>query len=345
MSIATRFRRAAITVATIALCAATALAADAAASPIAAADATGASGYHTFANVAYVSGGNAQQILDLYVPRHSARPVPLIVYVHGGGWSGGDKSELQGNSGWQTYLSDGFALASIDYTLSGTAVFPQAIYDVNAAIRFLRANAGKYHLDGSIGLWGESAGGQLVALAGATCGVSSLQGKEGVTRGSSCAQAVVDGMGPTDLLEQDTHLLNSGALLHNPPTSPDSRYLGCADGLPACPASTVERANPITYLTSSSQVPPYLIVHGDADPLVPHWESEILFNALTSVCANVTFDTMHGQGHTLFFTGALNPPYPAQTVQSSQGCQPVTTSDGPPLTWDTIATFFHAHLR
>src|SRR5258708_6579409 len=138
MSISTRFRRAAITIATVALCAAAALGADAAASPLAASPvaATAASGFDTFANVPYVRGGTSQQILDLYVPRHITRPVPLIVYVHGGGWSGGDKSELQGNSGWQTYLSDGFALASIDYTLSGTAVFPQAIYDVNAAIRF-----------------------------------------------------------------------------------------------------------------------------------------------------------------------------------------------------------------
>jgi len=108
----------------------------------------------------------------------------------------------------------------------------------------------------------------------------------------------------------------------------------------------VERANPITYLTSSSKVPPYLIVHGDADTLVPHWESEILFSALTSssVCADATFYTMHGQGHLLFFTGALNPPYPTDTVQSSKGCSAVSTTDGPTLTWDTLATFFTSHL-
>jgi fermentation-respiration switch protein FrsA (DUF1100 family) len=106
----------------------------------------------------------------------------------------------------------------------------------------------------------------------------------------------------------------------------------------------VERANPVTYLTSSSDLPAYLIAHGDADPLVPHWESEILFNALTTVCANATFYTLHGQGHMFPFTGALDPPYPAQTVQSSKGCSPVTTTDGPPLSWNVIATFFHAHL-
>jgi acetyl esterase/lipase len=292
-----------------------------------------------------MANGNSQQVLDLYVPHTARGRVPVIVYVHGGGWGGGDKSELQGLSGWQTYLSQGFAVASVNYTLSGTAKFPQQIYDVKAAIRFLRANTGRYHLDGDVGLWGGSAGGQLVALAGATCGVASLEGKEGVTRGSSCVQAVVDFSGPTDFLQMDDHLLNDAALHHNPPNSAESQYLGCTDGLPACAASTVERANPITYLTSSSDVPPYLIAHGDADPLVPHWESEILFNALTTVCANVTFYTLHGQDHFFPFAGALDPPYPTQVIQSSHGCGPVATADGPPLSWAAVATFFHAHLR
>jgi acetyl esterase/lipase len=343
-----------VAIATVALCATTAITAGAATSTTTSTNATtntsaassSTGTYSTYSNVAYVPDGNSQQILDLYVPQHTGRPLPLIIYVHGGGWSGGDKSELQANSGWQTYLSQGFALASIDYTLSGTAKFPQQIYDVKAAIRYLRANAGKYHLNGEIGLWGESAGGQLVALAGATCGDASLEGNEGVTRGSSCVQAVVDGMGPTDFLQMDTHLLNDSALHHNPASSPESQYLGCTDGLLACAASTVERANPITYITSSSKLPAYLEVQGDADELVPNWESQILFNALSAACANVTFYTPHGQGHTLFLTGALNPPYPAETVQSSKDCStPVTTTNGPALTWDTLATFFQAHLR
>ena len=167
---------------------------------------------------------------------------------------------------------------------------------MKAAIRYLRAKAGQYHLDGQVGLWGESAGGQLAALAGATCGVLPLEGSEGVTRESSCVQAVVDGMGPTDFLQMDTHLLNSSALHHEPATSPESQYLGCTSGLLACD--------------------------------------------------DVTFYTPHGQGHTLFLTGALNPPYPPETVQSSHGCSsPVTSTNGPSLTWDPPATFFHAHLH
>jgi acetyl esterase/lipase len=306
---------------------------------------TASSTYDTHSNLSYVPGGTSAQTLNLYVPKDIRRPVPLIIYIHGGGWSGGDASELQANSGWQTYLNDGFAIASINYTLSGSAKYPQQLYDVKAAIRYLRSVAPRYRLDGQIGLWGESAGGNLAALAGATCGVAPLEGDEGVTRESSCVQAVVDGMGPTDFLQMDTHLLNATALKHDPASSGESQYLGCTLGLLACDASTVERANPITYITSTSHEPPYLLVQGDADELVPHWESQLLFNALSAACDNVTFYTPHGQGHLLFFTGALNPPYPAETVQTSTGCSTPVTTSGPTLTWDTLATFFKASLH
>jgi len=149
-------------------------------------------------------------------------------------------------------------------------------------------------------------------------------------------------MGPTDFLQMDAHLYDSTSLPTQPPSSAESQYLGCTDGLPACAPSTVERANPIHLSHLVEQGAAVSHVHGDADTLVPHWESEILFSALTSssVCADATFYTMHGQGHLLFFTGALNPPYPTDTVQSSKGCSAVSTTDGPTLTWDTLATFF-----
>jgi acetyl esterase/lipase len=304
-----------------------------------------ATGYDTHTGLAYVPGGTSKQTLNLYVPKGVKGKVPVIVYVHGGGWAAGSAAELPGLSGWQTFLDKGFALASIEYTLSDAAIFPQQIYDVKAAIRFLRASGSKYRLSDKIGLWGGSAGGQLVALAGTTCGVTPLEGKQGSTRESSCVQAVVDMVGPTDFIQMDDHLLTPNSLRHNPPTSITSKYLGCTQGLPACAASTVQRANPITYLTTSSKLPPFLIVHGDADNLIPYWESKIFFEALTSVCADATFYTLHGQDHFFSFTGALDPPYPTQVKQSTRGCSPVKTSNGPPLNWDVIAAFFAARLR
>ena len=107
----------------------------------------------------------------------------------------------------------------------------------------------------------------------------------------------------------------------------------------------MERANPITYITSARKLPSYYIVHGDADNAVPHYESEILFNALTAACADVTFDTMHGQDHFMLIMGALNPPYPAQTVQSSENCSPVSSTDSVSLTWAGIASYFQGHVR
>ena len=175
------------------LCAATALtsgiAAVAGTGATTAGPVTAAATYRTFKGVTYVTNGNAQQNLDLYIPTGVTRPLPLIVYVHGGGWGGGSSAELQGQSGWQTFLSQGFALASLNYTLSGTAKFPQQIFDVKAALRFLRANAGKYRLSGKIGIWGGSAGGQLASLAGTSCAVASLEGNEGVTGVSSSRTA------------------------------------------------------------------------------------------------------------------------------------------------------------
>jgi acetyl esterase/lipase len=348
------FRRTSVVAATVALCAATVLSSGAAAStssparlpaPSSTSTTAAGTGYGMYAGLAYVNGGTSEQVLDLYVPTHTTRPAPLIVYVHGGGWTGTGRSELTAQTGWDTLLSEGFAVATIDYTSSSTAVFPQQIYDVNAAIRYLHSVKGTYRLDGSIGLMGESAGGQLAALAGASCGVGSLQNTEGVTKGSSCVQAVFDGMGPTDFLQMDSHLYSSTSAKHDPASSAESRYLGCTEGLSACFASTVERANPITYITSASKLPSYYIAHGDADNSVPHYESEILFSALTAACADVTFDTMHGQDHFMLLMGALNPPYPAQTVLSSKNCSPVSSTDSVSLTWAGIASYFQGHVR
>src|SRR5947209_12678438 len=101
--------------------------------------------------------------LDLYLPP-SERPLPLIIWVHGGGWQNGSKA---GGGPALRMAGRGYAVASINYRLSGMATFPAQIEDVKAAVRFLRANARKYNLDPDrFGAWGGSAGGHLVALLG-----------------------------------------------------------------------------------------------------------------------------------------------------------------------------------
>lgn len=110
--------------------------------------------YTTHTNLSYVDDGNVSHKLDLYVPNGAASPVPLIVWIHGGGWQSGDK-QLGQNSHPLRYARMDYAVASINYRLSGEAIFPAQIYDCKAAVRWLRANAAKYNLDPTrFGAWG-----------------------------------------------------------------------------------------------------------------------------------------------------------------------------------------------
>jgi acetyl esterase/lipase len=233
-------------------------------------------------------------------------------------------------------------VATINYTLSGAAKFPQQIYDVKAAVRFLRANAATYRLNGWIGLWGSSAGAHLAALAGTSCGIAALEGDGGSRDTSSCVQAVAEGYGPTDFLQMDDHLTVSGSMRHNPASSPESQLLGCTQGLLACPTERVEAANPIRYINDPGrvgQLPRFLISHGEDDPIVPIWQSVILYRALAPAGADVALYTLHGTGHGFFEAGALNPPYPAATRQVARPGQSAVT-DQLPLSRQALIDFF-----
>lgn len=155
--------------------------------------------------------------LDLYTPATPGLK-PLVIYVHGGGWTGGTQRLAGTFDSWPDILARlaarGYVVASVSYRLSGEARFPAAIQDVKASIRWLRANAAKYGIDPNrVLLWGGSAGGQLVALAGTSCGVATLSPlpnegavEAGTVRGgtaSDCVQGVVDFYGISDLAAMD----------------------------------------------------------------------------------------------------------------------------------------------
>jgi len=126
------------------------------------------------------------------------RPLPVILWIHGGGWSKGRKEQ---HSPAISFLNDGYAVASIEYRLSGEAPFPAQIVDCKAAVRWLRANAAKYNLDADrIGAWGHSAGGHLAALLGTSGGVPELEGNGDNMSYSSHVQAVCDVSGPADFV-------------------------------------------------------------------------------------------------------------------------------------------------
>jgi acetyl esterase/lipase len=241
-------------------------------------------------NLEYVKGGHKRQRLDLYVPAKADAPLPVIVWVHGGAWLGGSK---EGGGPALPFAGKGYAVACINYRLSQHAVFPAQIEDCKAAIRWLRANAKTYNLNPErIGVWGASSGGHLAALLGTTGGVKKLEGKGGNAGESSRVQAVVDFFGPTDFLQMDAHALKGSFFKHNPPNSPESRLIG---GAIQKNVEKVKLANPIQYVTKDA--PPFLIAHGERDPLVPCHQSELLHKALKRAGVEVTFYKIPGAGH------------------------------------------------
>jgi acetyl esterase/lipase len=179
----------------------------------------------------------------------------------------------------------------VGYRLSQHAIFPAQIEDCKAAVRWLRAHAKKYNLDPNhFAAWGESAGGHLVALLGTTGDVKSFDVGENLGF-SSRVQAVVDCFGPTDLLQMEAHRLPNG-MHHDTPDAPESKLIG---GPVQENKDKAAQANPITYVTKDD--PPFLIIHGDADPLVPHHQSELLEAALKQAGVPVTLYTVKGGGH------------------------------------------------
>jgi acetyl esterase/lipase len=236
----------------------------------------------------YVPGGHERQRLDLHLPAEG-KNWPLVVWVHGGAWRAGDKKNISLPA---PLLERGFALASVNYRLSQHATFPAQIQDVKAAIRWLRANTAQYGYDaGRIGVWGPSAGGHLVALLGVTGSVRDLNVGLHLEH-SSRVQAVVDYFGPTDFLKMD----EQGGSGHSSPDSPESALVG---GPIAERRELVAKANPITYIahTEAGRIPPFLIVHGDADRTVPPGQSVLLHEALRGAGVESELIVLKGAGH------------------------------------------------
>jgi acetyl esterase/lipase len=244
-------------------------------------------GKRTYLNLEYVPGGHERQKLDIYLPEHGTDtgPLPVVVWIHGGAWRAGSKKNCRS----KVFLKDGYAAASINYRLSQHATFPAQIEDCKAAIRYLRANAKKYNIDPDrIGVWGSSAGGHLVALLGTTSDIKDFN-KGPNLHLSSKVQAVCDFFGPTDFTRMSDF---ESRMDHDAADSPESILVGgpVQENKEAC-----KRANPITYVSRND--PPILIVHGDKDPLVPHNQSELLYEALKKVDVDVKFHTVKGGGH------------------------------------------------
>ena len=185
----------------------------------------------------------------------------------------------------------GYAVASLDYRLSGDAHFPAAVEDCKAAVRWLRANSELYSLDPErFVAWGESAGAHHAAMLGTTADTETFDVGE-YLHVSSAVQGVVDYYGPTDFLQMDDNALE-GSQKHNPPDSPESKYIG---GAITEHLEKVQRANPITYISVST--PPFFIAHGTNDHIVPFHQSVLLVDALRQANVSVTFHPVERADH------------------------------------------------
>jgi acetyl esterase/lipase len=238
-------------------------------------------------DVVYAKVGERELKLDLYLPATSPGvKLPLVVWIHGGAWRAGTKE----NAPVASFALDGYAAASIGYRYTQEAAFPANVEDCKAAIRWLRANAAKYSIDPDrIGIWGSSAGGHLVAMLGTSGDVKELEGTHGVQGVSSRVQAVVDWYGPTRVTRMSHH---PSRMDHDAPDSPENQLAGF---LVQQNAALAERMNPAAYATKDDA--PFLIQHGDADPLVPMEQSEILADALKKAGVKVQMEVLRGAGH------------------------------------------------
>jgi len=247
-------------------------------------------------DLAYATVSDAEK-LDLFLALGKG-PFPTVIYVHGGGWFSGDKINPTSEIMRATVLENGYAFARLNYRLSGEATFPAAVHDVKTAVRWLRAHAEEYHLDSTkFAAWGDSAGGNLVAVLGTSCGVGDLEGADlGYAEQSSCVQAVIDWFGPTDLLQiqQGYDEINCSARTKDGFLSTEIQYLG---GPLDQVQDQIVAANPITYVSPDD--PPFLIQHGTKDCTIPPQQSQLLYNALAPVVGadHVTLMLVEGLDH------------------------------------------------
>lgn len=305
-------------------------------------------GYSAVTGLSYAElPGNAGTI-DLYLPEDANGPTPIVLWSAGSGWMGDN-----GNGGGERVAKEltqhGYAVAAVAIRSSSQAQFPAQLHDAKAAVRWLRANAQEYGLDGDrIAAMGDSSGGWASTMLGVTSNDPALEGSVGTTGPSSAVQAVVDLFGPTDFVQMDEHMLpgacdgfNARFRLtncHNDPRSPESLLIG---------APIQERrdlaaaANPVTYVDADT--PPFLIAHGTADALVPQHQSTVLFEALAEAKTDATYYSVRGYGHnTRFLDETKN--HSDREVWRTKSDGTVITSSGSPMTWDTVARFLNKKL-
>jgi acetyl esterase/lipase len=305
-------------------------------------------GYNALPGLSYAElPGNAGTV-DLYLPQNTKGPTPVVLWTHGSAWLSDNGNEF-GEVVAKELTRHGYAVAAVAIRSSGQAQFPAQVHDAKAAVRWLRANAEEYHLDGDrIAAMGDSSGGWTSTMLGVTANDPELEGNVGITGGSSEVQAVVDMYGPTDFLQMDENMIAGACSFfntlmgisecHNDAQSPESRLIG---GAIQDNQDRASKASPITYVDSDT--PPFLIAHGVEDMLVPNHQSSLLFEAMAKSGVPATFYSVQGYGHDYSFLSETVD-HADRIVKRTKPNGGTTTSGGAPMTWDTVARFLDREL-
>ena len=244
-------------------------------------------------DIAYIPNGDEAQKLDLYLPEKAAdKPLPLIVHIHGGGWMGGSKFPCPVAG----MVLSGYAVASVEYRFSQKAIFPAQIQDCQAAIRWLRAHAKEYNLDTEhVGVVGGSAGGHLSSLVGTSGGKNAFPKIGGNEEQSDRVQAVCDIFGPSDfstVVKQAADDKNVRNIFQfNTPKDPYSSLIGTK----LDDKTKADAVSPVHYVSQDN--PPFVILHGTHDTLVPYAQSEEFATALKEKGVQVWLQKLPGSGH------------------------------------------------
>ena len=273
-------------------------------------------GVKAYRDVTYQQlSGFIPQIVDIYVPATKG-PHPLVLYIHGGGWMGGHTRHSGALADFPKVLAalaaEGFTVASLEYRLSSEATFPAQLQDSKAALRFLKSRAAQYRIDPArVGVWGGSAGGHLAALTALTCRDSALDPKASE---DMCPTAAVTWYGVFDF---------AGMTATPDGNAAGRRLLGCAES--SCPADRIALVSPVSHIDRND--PPFLLIHGEEDKVVPVGQSRLGEAALTRAGVGVE---------------SIYIPY---VDHSFIGRNPAETREATLRATNATFDFFHAQLK
>lgn len=239
--------------------------------------------------IEYGKVGERSLQLDLYTLPNLTKPVPALIFIHGGGWVSGDRRDYQCYAA--RYAKRGYVVASISYRFSKEALFPACVQDTKCAVRWMRANAAANHVDPNrIAVIGGSAGGYLALMAGYTSDVPEFEGEGGNAGVSSAVQAVVDLYGPTDFVAPEAN--------DAPPVK------GLLGKTLAEDPELFKKASPVTYVKAGC--PPTLIFQGSIDDVVMKSQSDALAEKLKGAGVPYEYEVFEGWPHTMDLAKDVN---------------------------------------